>query len=348
MLELNRCYCMDAVTGLKQLDAGSVNCCVTSPPYYGLRDYGVDGQIGLEPTPEEYISRLVGVFHEVWRVLRDDGTLWVNIGDSYAGSNMGAANYPDKAGEKQTTNKGSMSATGRTGLRFDGMKPKDLMGIPWMLAFALREDGWYLRQDIIWEKPNPMPESVRDRCTKSHEYIFLLSKSPHYYFDAEAIAEPVAESTVERLGQNVDAQTGTSRAVGKTNGPMKACAPRYGGKKYTEDPESFYRTKSGNAYEYRPKRNKRDVWKVSTRPFKEAHFATFPPQLIKPCILAGCPEGGIVVDPFMGSGTTLVMANKLDRNCIGFDLKPDYCDMGNRRRDKAMAQQSLFYKMLRS
>lgn len=347
MLELNHCYCAEVVTGLKQLEAKSVNCCVTSPPYYGLRDYGVDGQIGLEPTPEEYISRMVGVFREVWRVLREDGTLWLNMGDSYAGSGMGAANYPVKTGEKQTTNKGSLSATGRARLQFDGMKPKDLMGIPWMLAFALRASGWYLRQDIIWAKPNPMPESVRDRCTKSHEYIFLLSKSPHYYFDAEAISEEVTKSTILRMAQDIEHQKGSSRVPGKINGTMKAAAPRYGGKKYTEDPDTFFRTKSGNAYEFHERRNKRDVWTVSTRPFKEAHFATFPPELIKPCILAGCPEGGTVLDPFMGSGTTLVTANKLDRNCIGFDINPDYCDMANRRRDDAMAQQSFFRKEIK-
>lgn len=341
-LRLNKCYNMDALTGLKHLDTGSVNCCVTSPPYYGLRDYGVDGQIGLESTPEEYISRMVGVFREVWRTLRDDGTLWINMGDSYARSGMGAANYPDKTGKKQLTNKGSMSAKGRAGLRFEGMKPKDMIGIPWMLAFALRADGWYLRQDIIWAKPNPMPESVTDRCTKSHEYIFLFSKSPHYYFDAETIAEPVTESTKKRLHQDVEHQEGSSRVPGKSNGNMKAVAPRYGGNKYTADPETFFRTKSGNAYVYHAKRNKRDVWTVSTKPFKEAHFATFPPELIKPCILAGCSEGGTVCDPFMGSGTTLVTANELDRNGIGFDINPDYCEMANKRRAAAMMQQSLF------
>lgn len=341
-MTLNRSYNADVLTGLNQLESGSVNCCVTSPPYYGLRDYGVKGQIGLEATPEKYISRMVEAFHEVWHVLRDDGTLWLNMGDSYAGSGMGADNYPDKAGKKQITNRGSLSAVGRAGLRFDGIKPKDMMGIPWMLAFALRADGWYLRQDIIWAKPNPMPESVRDRCTKAHEYIFLLSKSPHYYFDAESISEKVAQSTVLRMAQDIEHQKGSLRIPGKTNGTMKAVMPRYGGKKYTEDPDTFFRTKSGNAYEFHEHRNKRDVWTVSTRPFKEAHFATFPPELIKPCILAGCPEGGTVLDPFMGSGTTLVTANQLNRNCIGFDINPDYCEMANKRRETAMAQQSLF------
>lgn len=346
MLRLNRCYCADALSGLKQLETGSVNCCVTSPPYYGLRDYGIDGQIGLESTPEEYISRTVSVFQEVWRVLLDDGTLWLNMGDSYAGSGMGAANYPNKTGEKQTTNKGSMSTTGRAGLRFDGIKPKDLMGMPWMLAFALRADGWYLRQDIIWNKPNPMPESVRDRCTKAHEYIFLLSKSPHYYFDQESILEPVSPNTHMRISQNLAAQIGSYRANGgaKTNGPMKAVSRK------TQQGEIGV-VKNNASWERAcclpvEQRNKRNVWTVATQPFKEAHFATFPPELIKPCILAGCPEGGTVLDPFMGSGTTLVTANELDRNCIGFDINPDYCEMANRRRERAMAQQSLFRNII--
>lgn len=349
MLRLNRCYCADALSGLKQLETGSVNCCVTSPPYYGLRDYGTDGQIGLESTPEEYISRTVSVFREVWRVLHDDGTLWLNMGDSYAGSGMGAANYPNKTGEKQTTNKGSMSTTGRAGLRFDGIKPKDLMGMPWMLAFALRTDGWYLRQDIIWNKPNPMPESVRDRCTKAHEYIFLLSKSPHYYFDADAIKEPCVQNEMAtgfRGGAYCNNKTFDNSAGWNREDHGNAKPKRYGGKKYTENPDVFFRTKSGGIYRFTGNRNKRDVWTVATQPFKEAHFATFPPELIKPCILAGCPEGGTVLDPFMGSGTTLVTANELDRNCIGFDINPDYCEMANRRRERAMAQQSLFRNII--
>lgn len=321
MIELNRCYCSDAVTGLKQLEPESVNCCVTSPPYYGLRDYGVSGQIGLESTPEEYINRLVDVFRGVWRVLRDDGTLWINIGDSYAGSGKGA--WSNKTAQKETYVPDTGGAVAKMAKTFEGIKPKDLIGIPWMLAFALRANGWYLRQDIIWQKPNAMPESVTDRCTKSHEYVFLLSKSPHYYFDAESISEKVALSTVVRMSQD-------------------AVAPRFGGKKYTEDPDAFFRTKSGGIYEFHERRNKRDVWNVSTHPFKEAHFATFPPELIKPCILAGCPEGGTVLDPFMGSGTTLITANELDRNCIGFDINPDYCDMANRRRNDVTDQQSLF------
>lgn len=210
---MNKIIFADALKGLALLESNSVDTCITSPPYYGLRDYGNSGQIGLESTPEEYIQRLVAVFREVRRVLKPDGTLWVVIADSYAGSGKGWGNKNNRGTRPQTCTK------------FDGIKPKDLIGIPWLLAFALRADGWYLRQDIIWQKPNPMPESVRDRCTKSHEYVFLLSKSPRYYFDGEAIAEPVAESTIKRLAQDVENQAGSSRAYGKTNGPMKASPP---------------------------------------------------------------------------------------------------------------------------
>lgn len=346
MLALNKCHCMDALSGLKLLDNQSVHCGITSPPYYGLRDYGVDGQIGLEASPESYIQRLVTVFHEFHRVLRDDGTLWINIGDSYAGSKKGGAKYPENAKHyKQGTNRGGVGKEATTHVGWSDCKPKDLIGIPWMLAFALRADGWYLRQDIIWAKPNPMPESVIDRCTKSHEYIFLFSKSPHYYYDAESIAEPVALSTVKRLRQDIAYQAGSNRVPEKTNGTMKAVPPRYGGKKYSDTPNAFYRTKSGTVYEYHDRRNKRDVWNVSTKPFKGAHFATFPSDLIAPCVLAGCPENGIICDMFMGSGTTLVTANTLNRNCIGFDVNPDFCNMANKRKEKIMAQQSFFRKI---
>ena len=313
----------DALTVLKTLDDESVNCCVTSPPYYNLRDYGVDGQIGLESSPEEYIQKLVEIFREVRRVLKKDGTLWVNIADSYAGSGKGASNYPENAKRyKQGTNKGCVgSMLSKT--HSAACKKKDLIGIPWMLAFALRADGWYLRQDIIWQKPNPMPESVKDRCTKSHEYIFLLSKNPRYYFDGEAIAEPVANSTIARVSQDIEGQKG-SYTPSKANGKMKAVLPRYGGKKYTENPDRFNRTKSGTLYLPRPNRNKRDVWTVSTKPFKGAHFATFPPDLIEPCILSGCPIGGTVLDPFGGSGTTGMVAKKHGRDFILIELNEEY------------------------
>jgi DNA modification methylase len=319
---------MNCIEGLKLLDDNSINCCVTSPPYWGLRDYGVEGQLGLEATPEEYVENMVAVFREVKRVLREDGTLWLNLGDSYSKSESNNGGYSEKSTLSGFTN---LNTKGRQANEIgnkrklnSGLKPKDLVGIPWMVAFALRADGWYLRQDIIWAKPNPMPESVTDRCTKSHEYIFLLSKSQHYYFDAEAISEPVANSTVKRLQQDIENQKGSDRVPGKTNGTMKAAAPRYGGNKYTANPEIFNRTKSGNAYDYRGKRNKRSVWTVATQPFKEAHFATYPPKLIEPCILAGCPKDGVVLDPFMGSGTTAMVAIQNSRNYIGFELNPEY------------------------
>ncbi|MFV0240748.1 MAG: DNA-methyltransferase [Lacrimispora sphenoides] len=321
---MNRIYPGDCFEVLKTFPDRTVNCCITSPPYFQLRDYGVDGQIGMEETPESYIERLTSVFREVRRVLKDDGTLWVNIGDSYSGSGKGGGSG------KQLTNKGSTTGEMLKGIVPEGLKPKDLIGIPWMLAFALRADGWYLRQDIIWHKPNPMPESVTDRCTKSHEYIFLLSKSPKYYYDAEAIAEDVTESTTKRLSQNIQEQKG-STLPGKTNGNMKAKAPRFGKKKYTEDPETFFRTKSGNAYEYSPKRNKRDVWTVTTKSYKGAHFATFPQDLIEPCILAGCPKDGFVLDPFFGSGTTGAAAQKYNRNYIGIEINPKYCNLADTR-----------------
>lgn len=308
---MNKIIFADALKGLAVIESNSVDTCITSPPYYGLRDYGNSGQIGLEGTPEEYIQRLVAVFREVRRVLKPDGTLWVVIADSYAGSGKGWSNKNNRGARPQACT------------NFDGIKPKDLIGIPWLLAFALRADGWYLRQDIIWQKPNPMPESVRDRCTKSHEYVFLLSKSPRYYFDGEAIAEPVAESTIKRLSQDTGAQAGSSRVPGRDR-PMKPSPPRYGGAKYTATPDKFNRTKSGNMYELKAKRNKRDVWTVSTKPYKGAHFATYPDTLILPCILAGSRAGGTVLDPFCGSGTTVQVAAEYGRHGIGIEINTEY------------------------
>lgn len=279
---------------LKDLPPDSVHCCVTSPPYFGLRDYGVDGQIGLEKTPDAFVAELVAVFREVKRVLRDDGSLWLNLGDSYAGSwgNYGGQNRG--AGKQRAVVAGSRVPNEAWDERtkflppaargFPGVKPKDLIGIPWLVAFVLRSDGWWLRQDIIWSKPNPMPESVRDRCTKAHEYIFMLTKSAKYYYDADAIAEDA-------------------------------------------------KTQNGQCGEIR---NKRSVWTVATHPFAEAHFATFPPELIEPCILAGCPEGGTVLDPFSGAGTTGMVADRLKRNAILIELNPEYAKIAdNRMRDDA-------------
>ena len=315
----------DALEQLLQLPPESVHTCVTSPPYYNLRDYGAAGQIGNEASVEEYLQTLVSVFREVRRVLRADGTLWVNMGDSYA----------TRSGSQPPTNtRNSCGHTAKNTPR--GYKYKDLIGVPWQLAFALRADGWYLRQDIIWAKSNCMPESVRDRCTKSHEYIFLLSKAERYYFDAAAISEPIAESSAKRYLQNIEAQKGSDRQPGKTNGPMKAALPRFGGEKYGNNTTPEARTKSGKVYVPTLRRNKRDVWTVSTSGFRGAHFAVFPEKLIEPCILAGCPEGGTVLDPFTGSGTTGVVAKRLGRDFIGCEINPDYAQMATDRIAAAM------------
>jgi DNA modification methylase len=291
--------CLDI---LPTLEAGSVQTCVTSPPYFGLRDYGMADQIGLEATPDDFVAAMVAVFREVRRVLRDDGTLWLNLGDSYSTESKWGGSTSGKAAAGIHGSGGG----GRAKIRH-GIRDKNLLGIPWRVAFALQADGWYLRQDIIWSKPNPMPESVRDRCTKAHEYLFLLSKSPRYYFDAEAIAEPVAESTIARLSQpKIEQQTGSDRVPGKTNGNMKAV---------------------GNG----ETRNKRSVWSVATKPFKGAHFATFPVELVEPCILAGSRPGDLVLDPFMGAGTTAVAASMHGRSWVGCELNPEYHEIANER-----------------
>lgn len=296
----------DCIEVLRTLPDGIVNTCITSPPYFGLRDYGVDGQIGLEETPDQYVAKLVDVFREVKRVLRDDGTLWLNLGDSYAGNcsrvSSGRAGY----GEER---EGIFTRGG------DGLKPKDLIGIPWRVAFALQADGWYLRQDIIWHKPNPMPESVTDRCTKSHEYIFLLSKSKQYYFDNEAIKEQANPYSTVRDRDNT--------RLNNTPGRTKMAGLKV------------------NDYETR---NKRSVWTVTTKPFSEAHFATFPEDLIEPCVLAGCPENGLVYDPFMGSGTTALVAKKFARHYLGSELNQDYIDIANKRLSNV--EESLFLEAI--
>ena len=282
--------------------------CVTSPPYFGLRDYGHDGQLGLEETPDEYIKAMVEVFRCVWDVLEDDGTLWLNIGDSYAGSGKGTAGNLGK-----THNERHMEHATSSGLVPEGCKPKDLIGIPWMLAFALRADGWYLRQDIIWHKPNPMPESVQDRCTKAHEYIFLLSKSQKYYYDHEAIKEAAIHEGRIVKASGTDAKNGAKGEFGAT--------------------AAGFTTHDTLVTD----RNKRSVWTVTTKPYAGAHFAVFPSDLIEPCILAGAPVGGIVLDPFMGSGTTAQVAQNLGRQYIGCELNPAYMELQNIR----TAQQSL-------
>lgn len=287
---------------LKTLDEKSINTCVTSPPYFGLRDYGHDGQIGLEETPQEYVDQLVLVFREVWRVLRDDGTVWLNLGDSYASFRDGKC-VPNTIDENQKTmpTKGAKNRSAKT---FAGsvVKHKDLIGIPWRVAFALQDDGWYLRQDIIWHKPNPMPESVTDRCTKSHEYIFLLSKKPNYYFDHDAIKIPVKQDWGTRDREN-----------GKYHNEGTGLSPHSGLEK---------------SYEFA---NKRSVWTVTTKGFEGAHFATFPPDLIEPCILAGCPIEGVVLDPFGGSGTTGLVADRNKRDAILIEINQEYSKMASDR-----------------
>lgn len=268
-------YIGDCIEIMKSMEDGSINCCVTSPPYFGLRDYGVEGQIGLENTPEEYIEKLINVFREVRRILRDDGTLWLNIGDSYG-------------------------------------KDKSLIGIPWLLAFALRADGWCLRQDIIWHKPNAMPESVRDRCTKSHEYLFLLSKCSKYFFNHEAFKEDAvsdhpAGNRNHKYSDQYEEEKHHSQ-IHRTKAGLKALT----GVKWT-------------------KRNRRTVWSITTKPYKDAHFATFPPGLVQPCILAACPEGGTVIDPFGGSGTTAGVAISMGRKAILCEINHQYAHLVNRR-----------------
>jgi len=280
----------------------SVHCVVTSPPYWGLRDYGVNGQLGLEPTPDEYVANMVRVFAEVRRVLRDDGTLWLNLGDSYAGGGNNRGNN-SPISEKQGSNAGAIGQCAMHAKNADcrsiGLKPKDLVGIPWRVAFALQADGWYLRSDIIWAKPNPMPESVTDRPTKAHEYVFLMSKSARYWYDADAVKE-----------------TGTGQAPGNS-GPHKYA-----------DMSGFH--KHLGSIGPRTTRNRRTVWTIVTQPYHEAHFATYPEKLVELCVLAGCPVGGTVLDPFAGSGTTGAVAYRLGREFVGIELNPEYAEMAER------------------
>jgi len=364
----------DCLQSMQSITDKTINTCVTSPPYFGLRDYGHSEQIGLESNPDEFVEALVKVFREVRRVLRDDGTLWLNLGDSYN-------NFRSAMGPAQTVHNGELRGKVQPDKRargVDGLKEKDLIGIPWRVAFALQADGWYLRQDIIWHKPNPMPESVRDRCTKAHEYVFLLSKSERYYFDAEAIAEPLGSASISRLSQpGLAEQHGSDRVPGKTNGAMRAVGgPRRpqalraveiardagltqahidairavgitdaGKARVTQtgtgrnDPAIQAladQAKAALGGYYREfliaeKRNKRSVWTVTTRGFPGAHFATFPPDLIEPAVLAGCPINGIVLDPFGGSGTTAGVALKNGRNAILCELNPEYAALAPQR-----------------
>lgn len=380
----------DCIDMMRTLPDQSVQCCVTSPPYYGLRDYGVDGQIGLEETPAEFISRLVEVFREVRRVLRNDGTAWVNMGDSYASKPNGPIGLGGHTNDAPHVAVRTANAR-RSSQIPSGFKHKDLMGMPWRLAFALQDDGWYLRQDIIWHKPNPMPESTRDRCTKAHEYLFLLSKSRRYHYDSDAIREPAnltgkGSANGFRGGAYVNGatfdnaeggrRTSTGNTVPPNNGVgwghgtdakarnrsrvtvptgwdtstgdgghgafHKDGAERSRRDSFKRDDSKREQTIPGQAKgTHRPDReesswdvetrNKRSVWTVATHAFKEAHFATFPPDLIRPCILAGAPRGGVVLDPFGGAGTTAVVAMQEGRKSILCELNPEYAAMAERR-----------------
>lgn len=356
----------DCRSELALLEPGSVHCCVSSPPYFGLRDYGNVGQIGLEASPDDFVAEMVSVFSDVRRVLRDDGTLWLNLGDSYAGSGRGG-NPPDSPHQKQATNKGSISVIGNTARdaattrragegRFFGLKPKDLMGIPWRVAFALQADGWWLRDAIIWAKPNGMPGSQIDRCTSSYEMIFQLSKSATYWSDFDAIKTPPRESTLVRTAQDVQSQAGSHRANGgaKTNGSMKAVGGLTGsphGRHSLGDaiPEKERRTDKQRGHgrqhagfndrwdamekseqQARPAMM-RNVWFVSPAGYEEAHFAVMPEEIARRCIAAGCPPGGAVLDPFGGAGTTGLVASRLGRNAILIELNPEYAEMAKRR-----------------
>jgi DNA modification methylase len=299
-------YNEDCLEGMKRIPSGSIQCCVTSPPYYGLRDYGVSGQLGLEKSPDEYVAKLVAVFHEVRRALRSDGTLWLNLGDSYAMSTKGSSGK----GAIQRGNRGTLLADRRWSVP-SGLKPKDLIGIPWRVAFALQADGWYLRQDIIWHKPNPMPESVRDRCTKAHEYVFLLSKSPRYFYDAEAVKEPVV---------NGEKFHGAYSDLSILNITTKRRNGRLDNDNRTE------------------KRNKRSVWTITPQPYRGAHFAVMPEALIEPCILAGSKPDDVVLDPFSGAGTVALVASRNQRHYLGFELNAEYCRLAQERLDHATAK----------
>lgn len=295
----------DAMNWLDGMPNNSAQCCVTSPPYYGLRDYGHAGQIGLEETPDAYVARLVCVFRGVRRVLRDDGTLWLNLGDTY-NAHPNQRKVTDAAGAKQATSIGSIGATSRS---VESLKPKDLLGIPWMVAFALRADGWWLRQDIIWHKPNPMPESVTDRCTKAHEYVFLLTKSARYFYDAAAISE--AATCPEDAARRTDrGAAGTLHDAGMYSG-------RAGGRA------------DGT-------RNARSVWTITPKPYRSAHFATMPPELARRCVLAGSSSGSLVIDPFAGAGTTLLVAQQEGREWAGCDINQEYVALAEQRLMKEM------------
>jgi DNA modification methylase len=332
---------------MQTLDSESFHCCITSPPYLWVRDYGCQpitlpawtGCLGLEPTVEMFVAHIVLTMRDVWRLLRKDGTLWLNFGDTYYGSGKGRdAGGKGNPGGMHKQHHGQYSGNIKyQDFKSDELKDKDLIGIPWRIAFALQADGWWLRMDNIWSKLNCMPESVRDRPTKAHEYVFLLAKSEHYYCDMESIKEPITASSAARLAQDIENQSGSERANGgaKTNGNMKAV----GGSKGAFGPEQS-RKRSGDVVNESGMRNKRSVWTVATAQMKEAHFATFPEKLIEPCVLAGCPFGGRILDPFGGSGTTRKVALENNRECTLIEINPKYIEMEERR--TAIIQPKLF------
>ncbi len=308
MMEIDTIFCGDALEVLRTLLDNSVHCCITSPPYYALRDYGMDGQIGREERPAQYVARLTEVFSEVRRVLLPSGTLWLNIADTYCGTGS-KGDHLDPKNPSGRNGQGVSLAQ-----RVENVKAKDMIGIPWMLAFALRDRGWYLRSDIIWQKANPMPESCKDRPSRCYEHIFLMAKSRKYYFNAEAIAEPVAESTPMRMRRKFGKNKYSAGIPGQTHQHLNDYRP------------------NGYAEEDIPLlRNKRDVWQINSVPYKGAHFAAYPPKLVETCLLAGCPPDGIVLDPFLGSGTTAAVAKQMGRHYIGIELNPDYCALAEQR-----------------
>lgn len=335
-MNVDTCFVGDVFDGLRTFDDGCVQTCVTSPPYWGLRDYGVDGQIGLEPTVDEYVEKMGAVFREVWRVLGDDATLWLNLGDAYAGS-WGAQSRPNGSDNGSTLQGGSLlsarqiaahpNATGvGSTKRTPGLKPKDLIGLPWRLAFALQADGWYLRSDIIWSKSNPMPESVKDRPTRAHEYIFLMSKSARYFYDADAIRDPATNEHRKTPSGWDTGEGGHRRLTGRyaKTDKQRGHGRRHDGFNDRWDAMTKEEQRALGA-------NKRTVWNVATHPFPEAHFATFPEKLIEPCVLAGSRPGDIVLDPFMGSGTVAAVAQRLGRRWLGCELNPEYVEMQKQR-----------------
>ena len=322
---IDKIFCCDVIQGLKELPENSVDCCVTSPPYYNVRDYGVDGQIGLEQTPIEYVERITDVFSEVFRVLKPTGTLWLNIGDTYNGTKLGNTNAKWSYINSESWKK----------KEYKGCKHKDLLGIPWMVAFALRDKvGFYLRNDIIWEKPSCMPEAVTDRCTKSHEYIFLFAKSEKYYYDQEAIMEPCADQG--RKSYQAGGRTGGKNKDRNDNDlsqRSKTWQPRTKNLQYDwQAPNTMHINRElGIPDKEYTVRNKRTVWHVNSCPDPCAHFAVYPEKLIEPCILAGCPKDGVVLDPFMGSGTTAKVAQRFDRHYVGFEINHEYVEIAKKK-----------------